>query len=58
MHSNLLTNTRYCYGLDVPEFIFEDPAIQRIVDLQAELILLLVLCTHYRGALLILQQCQ
>jgi hypothetical protein len=29
---------RYCYGIDVPEFIFEDPAIQRIIDLQAELI--------------------
>jgi hypothetical protein len=48
MRSSLLTNSRYCYGLDVPEFIFEDPAIQRIVDLQAELILLSVLSTHYQ----------
>lgn len=47
MWENLLTNIRYCYGLDVPEFIFGDPAIQRIIDLQAELILLLVLCNHY-----------
>ncbi|KFZ23007.1 hypothetical protein V502_02504 [Pseudogymnoascus sp. VKM F-4520 (FW-2644)] len=36
----LLPLIEYCYGLDVPEFIFEDPAIQRIIDLQAELILL------------------
>ncbi|KAN0103506.1 Cytochrome P450 [Hyaloscypha variabilis] len=36
----MLPLIEYCYGLDVPEFIFEDPAIQRIVDLQAELILL------------------
>ncbi len=49
MWRHLLTDIRYCYGLDVPEFIFEDPAIQRIIDLQAELILLLVLCTHYWG---------
>jgi len=30
----------YCYGLDVPEYVFEDPGIKRIVDLQADLIIL------------------
>jgi len=33
---------RYANGLDVPDFVFEDPAIQRIMGLQPEHFLLLV----------------
>lgn len=42
-NKQLLIFCRSCYGIDIPAYVFEDPGIQRIIDLQAELILLHVI---------------
>lgn len=40
--SSCLRIERYCHGLELPDYVFDNPSVQRIQDLAVELVVLFV----------------